>query len=140
MIERWIQALRVGALFAVAAIAGINVVHTARKTPPPPVGVPAEAFDPLSRYEARLAALRQGLQARGLRGTLGYFGDQPEAGDDFFYAQFVLAPLVLDLRAEHYAWGVADLRTASPETRLPEGWRVVEAFGSGVFLVRQSAP
>ena len=137
---RWITAWRVGALMAVAAVALANVIHTVQKVPPAAIDAPGVWGDPVVWHDLRLAAFRQGAQARGLRGTIGYFGEPARFDDDFFYAQFALVPLVLDVEPERHLWAVANLRTSSPQTRLPAGWSVVEDFGGGVFLVRKSTP
>lgn len=138
--SRWIPALRLAALLAVTAVAVANVIHTVRKTPPAALGVSAAAFDPLSWHEQRFQRFRAAAAARGLRGTIGYIGDRPAADDDYFYAQFALVPLLLDFDPAPYEWAIANLRTTSPGSRVPAGWRIVQDLGDGVLLLRKSAP
>jgi hypothetical protein len=101
MSGRWITGWNQGGLLAVAALAVVNVVSTAQKVRPPPIEAPSDQVDAVVRYERRLAALRDAALARGLKGTVGYFGSLP-GGDDYFHAQFALAPLVLDVNAAPY--------------------------------------
>lgn len=137
---RWINAGRGAALLIVAAVSMINVITTAQRVSPPPIDPPASMLDPIVRHEHRFASLRAYVKERGIQGTIGYVGDLPGADDDYFYAQFVLLPLILDVNPEPYEWAVAYLPTTSPESRLPAGWRIAENFGDGVFLLRKTAP
>jgi hypothetical protein len=140
MSSRWIAAWRVGALLAVAGIAVVNVVFTAQKVPPLPMEAPVSVADPLVQQERRFAGVRASVQALGIRGTVGYFGELSTADDDYYYAQFVLAPLVLDFNPAPYEWAVANLPASSPGARLPATWALVKNFGDGVLLLRRSAP
>lgn len=137
---RWITWWRIGTLVAVAGVAAVNLLHLSRKVPPAPVGVPAATFDPISAIEQRFASVRASLARHGVQGTLGYVGDGPGADDDFYYAQFVFAPLAVDLDPSRHEWAVANFRTSSPETSVPPGWRTVERAGNGVLLLRKSIP
>jgi hypothetical protein len=142
------NAWRAGTLGIVILVAVGNVVHTAQKTPPPPVDSPAGPADPVMRQERRLAGLRASVEARGLRGTIGYLGDSPPGQaaeparevEDYFLTQFALAPLVLDGDAERYEWIVVNLQSAASSARVPAGWKIEEDFGGGVLLVKKAAP
>lgn len=123
----------------VAAVAAANVIHLAQSVPPAPVAVPASAFDPLSWHEERFAGFRKRAADHGVSGVIGYFGDTSDADDDYYYAQFALVPLVLDMDPQRHRWAVANLRTTSPATRLPANWRIVEDLGGGVLLLERLA-
>jgi hypothetical protein len=138
MRTHWIHAWRVGTLLVVAVVAAVNVISTAQKVPAPPINPPASMIDPIVQHERRFAAFRDHVQAHGIHGTVGYFGDSSEVDDDYFYAQFVLLPLILDVNPDPYKWAVAYLPALSPESRLPADWRVAEDFGEGVLLLRKS--
>jgi hypothetical protein len=146
MRSKWINAWRNGALMIVAAVALWNVVHGARSVLPPPVESPAWSGDPVTRQEGRLGRLREAIRARGLKGTVGYVDDLPvgrmgeaEFGvQDYYLAQFVLVPLVLDPEPEPHEWAVANLRTSSWATRGLERWSLVEDCGAGVLLLRKT--
>ncbi len=131
---------RSGALLIVAAVTVANVIHTARKAPPPPLGVSAAAFDPLTFHEERFRVFRARAAAQGVRGPIGYVGDTADADDDYYYAQFALVPLVLDLNPAPHDWAVANLRTTTPADRVPPGWRVAADCGAGVLLLRKGPP
>jgi hypothetical protein len=142
------NAWHAGTLGIVILVAVANVVHTAQKTPPPPVDSSAGPADPVMRQEQRLAGLRGSVEARGLRGTIGYLGDPPTGRpaedargvEDYFLTQFALAPLVLDGEAERHEWIATNLRGAAPLARVPAGWKVAEDFGGGVLLLKKAAP
>ncbi|MBI5770127.1 MAG: hypothetical protein HZA93_20295 [Verrucomicrobia bacterium] len=135
-------------LVALAGLSGWNVVDTVGRVPVPPLVASVGEPDAVVAMERRLGRLRFTLERRGLRGPIGYVGDRPGTGvldgpqtvADFFQAQFVLVPVVLDLSVERREWAVANLRAASPLTRVPAGFAVVEDFGGGVFLLRKAAP
>jgi hypothetical protein len=142
------NAWHAGTLGIVMLVAVGNVVHLAQKTPPPPVESSAGPSDPVMRQERRLAGLRGSVEARGLRGTVGYLGDFPPGRgaddargvEDYFLTQFALAPLVLDGDAERHEWIVANLRSAASSARVPAGWKIEEDFGGGVLLLKKAAP
>lgn len=148
MRNNWMNAWRVGALMIVVVVAVVNVTHLAQTVPPPPVESPAAVIDPATRAERRLAALRESMRARGLKGTVGYVGDlpgsrlheDPRGVEDYYLTQFALVPLVLDTNPEPHEWAVANLRTTGAPTRVPGGWRIAEDFGNGVLLLRKEAP
>jgi hypothetical protein len=134
------------ALAAVAIVSLVNLASMALRVPPPPVPVPgARVDDPATRQEQRLADVRRELRARNIRGVIGYLADRPAdqvrqeaAGtEDYYLAQFVLLPVVLDLNAAAREWAVANWRK-SPVTP-PAGWKVEKDFGAGVFLLRREA-
>ncbi|MDI1336390.1 MAG: hypothetical protein PSU94_09440 [Lacunisphaera sp.] len=133
---------RILTLLLVVAVAGINLWRTAGdglRTLRHPVA------DPVMAQEQRFAALRRTLLERGISGTAGYFADVPKekvfAGfatvSEYYQMQYALAPLVLDLNTEHHPWAVANFRTAAA---MPPGFKVVQDFGQGVFLLQQAAP
>lgn len=140
MTIRWITLWRGGTLLAVAVVAGANVVHMIRKVPPAPVQVAAASFDPIAAVEARFARVRTSLKRHGVEGTIGFVGDRPVADDDYYYAQFALVPLVLDLDPAPHAWAVTNFRASAAAATIPDGWRVVEDTGAGVLLLRKSVP
>lgn len=135
-------------LAAVVTLAIVNVAHTIGRVPVPPLVASAGPPDAVVAMERRLARLRFTLERRGLRGPLGYVGDrpgtqvldEPQTTADFFQAQFVLAPAVLDLSVERREWAVANLRAGDPRSRVPAGFVVVDDFGGGVLLLRKAAP
>lgn len=127
-------------MLVVALVATINVIAIARKVPAPPINPPASLLDPLVRHERQFAALRAYVASLGIHGTIGYFGDSTAIDDDYYYAQFVLLPLILDVDPAAYEWAVAYLPMAAPESRLPSDWQVAQEFGDGVWLLRKSAP
>lgn len=141
-------AWRAGTLGLVAVVAVANVVSTAQKTPPPPVGSPAGPNDPVMRQERRFAELRAGIRDRGLGGAAGYLGDLPASRlladargvEGYYLAQFALAPLVLDLDAERHEWIVVNLQDPAGSPKVPSGWRVEQDYGRGVRLLRKAPP
>lgn len=139
MTSRWITAWRVGALLLVAVVAAANVIHTAQRIPPPAAVVPASAYDPLSWQEQRFSRFRDRVNRHELPPTIGYIGDAAQPDDDFYYAQFAVLPLVLDGDPEPHPWALANLRSASPSTRISDRWQVVEDFGQGVLLLKKAA-
>ncbi len=139
---------RAGALGVVAIVAIGNVILAVHKTLPPPVDSPVIAVDPVTRQERRLAKLRQSLAARGVEGVVGYLGDSagpalwsdPGQVEDYYLAQFVLVPLVLEGNSERSEWAVANLRTTAASARVGPDWKIAEDFGDGVFLLRKAKP
>ena len=133
---------RILTLLLVVAVAGINLWRTAgdglRSIKHPPV-------DPVMTQEQRFAPLRRLLLERGIHGTAGYFTDVPREKvfaefatvSEYYQLQYALTPLVLDLNTEHHPWAVGNFR-ATPA--IPAGFKVVQDFGQGVFLLQQAAP
>lgn len=138
--SRWIPAWRFAALLAVAAVALANLIQTTRRVPPPAIGVGAASFDPLTWHEQRFERFRVGAAKHGVRGTIGYIGDQDAADDDYYYAQFALVPLLLDFDPAPHRWAVANLRKSRAAARIPAGWIIAEDFGDGVLLLGKSSP
>jgi hypothetical protein len=93
-----------------------------------------------------MAAVRQALESRGVRGTIGYLADVPSADlaaspqgmEDYFLTQFALVPWVLEASMQEGEWMVANLRAASIGDRTPPGFQVVQDCGRGVFLLRKT--
>src|SRR5580692_6518816 len=108
--------LRAGLLLGVAAVSVANLVHNLGRVAPVRAGVPT-AISPPMREEARFAGVRGTLATLGITGTIGYIGDLPhdptdaadQAVEDYYLAQYSLAPLVLDPNADACAWAVASL-------------------------------
>ena len=133
----------------IAVVTAINLVQAVRHVPPAPVAVPGRPpANVVLRQEERLAALRRALETRGVRGTIGYVGDlappamaaDHRSMEDYFSAQFVLAPCILDTKTDGHRWVVTNLRTRSAAGRQPAGFRVSEDFGAGVSLLEKDAP
>ena len=133
-------------LLAMMAVCAANVVTMARRVPPPPRLAPVEPANLVIRHEQRMAKLRRALEQRGVRGTMGYLADLSAAElpanargmEEYFLTQFALVPWVLDARAQESEWVVANLRTAPIAERTPEGFRVLDDCGGGVFLLRRT--
>lgn len=135
-------------LAAVIGSAVINIVHVVQRTPARPRVASAAPPDIVTRQEKRLDALRAALVARGLRGSVGYVTDvaagavlaDAARAEDYYLAQFVLLPAVLDLNYAAHAWVVANHRDAP--AGLPElpGYVIESDFGDGVRLLRKAAP
>jgi hypothetical protein len=133
---------------AVAIVAAINLAAIARRVPPPSRFHAAPPNETVTRQERRLALVQRAMAARNIRGPIGYLADLPAAEmpsdpgamREFFVSQFVLAPIVLDTRADAQRWAVANLHTAELTTRLPAGFRIVEACGPGVWLLERNGP
>jgi len=148
--EAWMaklrSALRVVFFAAVAAVSVANVIYNAKRVPPRRTHF-ALATNPGIRQEQRFSSMRRALNARKITGTIGYIADIPPAGmaadeqgvEDYYRAQFSLAPIVLDQRAERYDWAIADFRGTPPGKRLPDEWRVVEDSGNGVLLLEKAS-
>lgn len=146
--QLWRRRVGVLGLAAVALLAVLNVSHGLGRVSVPPRVASAGEPDSVVRQERRLASLRRSVEQRGVRGTIGYVGDQPgtrvlddqQAVTDYFQSQFVLAPLVLDLSVERRQWAVANLRATKAAARVPAGFTIVEDFGDGVLLLRKAVP
>ncbi len=145
-VETKMKAWSATALLVLVVVCGVNVVALARRVPPPPRVPPAVASNSVMRHEQRMAALRQALETRGVRGTVGYLADvsaaelpaQQGAMEEYFLTQFALVPWVLDAKASSYDWVVANLRTVTIAARTPPGFRVIDDCGDGVFLLRKA--
>jgi hypothetical protein len=140
-----IRAWRAATLLCVVAVATVNLFHLGATIPAPPTtSAPAPMVDYVSRSERRFAAFRQAAQERGISGTIGYVQDLsgsdpdwPDFEPDYFVAQFVLLPLVLDSNLERNEWALGNFRPSSPPT-IPAAWRVVQDCGGGVVLLRNT--
>ena len=136
------------ALLALVVCCGINVAHTARRTPPPSRVPAVEPANNVLRHERRFAAVVAALRAHEVRGPVGYVGDLPPAAmradtaamEQYFLSQFVVAPWILDAEPVRSTWVMANLHRTTPAERLPAGYAVVEDFGGGVLLLRRTAP
>ena len=133
----------------IAVVTVLNLVQAGRHVPPAPVDVTGRPpGNVVLRQELRFATLRRALETRGVRGTIGYVGDLGPplmAGDhrsmeDYFSAQFVLVPWVLDPNPDGCRWAVTNLRTQPVAGRTPGNFQVVEDFGGGVVLLQKGAP
>jgi hypothetical protein len=101
--------------------------------------------DPVTRQERRFARLRAAMLARGISGYVGYLTDAPAdavlgnaaRAEDYYLAQFVLVPAVLDLNYAAHAWVVTNHR-AAPAPDVP-GYELAADGGDGVRLLRRSA-
>jgi hypothetical protein len=132
-----------------AIVATINLVQAVRHVPPPPVAVPGRPpANIVLRQEERFAAARRALETRGIRGPIGYVADlapphlsaDHRSMEDYFSAQFILAPCILDPKVGDRRWAIANLRTRTLAERLPAGFTVAEDFGGGVLLLRKGPP
>ena len=88
------------------------------------------ADDIAKRSDQRFAALKARLPASGVIGYIGETGDF--ATPDYYLAQYALAPLVLDLSANHSL--VVGNFPSFPPFGIPQNLRLVEDFGQGVML------
>lgn len=137
--------LRIGSLAIVAAVSVANVVYNAEQMPPMRAGMPS-AIGPVLRQDLRFASARRALSARKITGTIGFLSDLPagrttdddHAAEDYYLAQFSLAPVVLDANSEPYDWAIASFRTVPTEKRISGGWQIAEDLGDGVFLLRKA--
>ena len=128
-------------------VAGLNLVRVAQRVPVVSARVSAAGADVVMQHERRLAAVRDVLRQRAIRGVIGYVTDVtpsalPADGDamqGYFLTQFVLAPCVVEAKFADCAWAVTDYRRAT-ERRVPDGFRVVQDFGDGVSLLQRSPP
>ena len=142
------KAFRIVTLGFVVAVSSANVVRMSVGTPPALLDSFGVANNYVMRREQRFSAIRAGIAARGLSGTLGYLGEQPKGQwqvgsnsvENYYLAQFVLAPLILDADAVRREWIVADLPKGKLAARTPSGWSVAEDFGDGTFLLRREPP
>lgn len=133
----------------IAVVTVLNLVQAVRHVRPAPVSLPGlPPPNGVLRAEARFAALRVALAKHQVSGPIGYVADlgPPEMGadfrsmEDYFSAQFVLAPCVLDPRPEGRRWAVANLRQRTAAERVPAGFRVREDCGDGVLLLEKGGP
>lgn len=133
----------------IAMVATINLLQAVRHVPPAPVPVPGRPpANIVLRQEQRFGAPRRALAIRGVRGVIGYVADlaPPQLSadhasmEDYFSAQFVLIPCILDPNNVDRRWALANLRTKSLAERLPAGFQLVEDLGGGVALLRKGAP
>ena len=139
---------RAVSLLAVVAVAALNVIHVVRKVSPPPTAdAPDWMVDYVTRCERRFAKFREHARARGVTGAIGYVeslrGSDAalrEVEPDYFVAQFVVLPLLLEPQnTARHRWALGNFLTPPPHA-LPAGWRVVEDFGDGVLLLGTTAP
>ena len=82
------------------------------------------------RAEDRFSALKAELPARGV---IGYVGERGNEGtEDYYLAQYALAPLVLERSKNHplVIVSISSLPT-SADTR---GLELIKSFGNGVLL------
>jgi hypothetical protein len=132
-------------VLALAVVAGINLVTTARRIPPPPRAPVAIPQNVVMRHEQRFAAVRDALKTRSVSRAIGYLADLPptelraseRSMREYFLTQFALAPWILDATAGDSQWVIANLHTARIADRMPAGFRVVEDFGDGVALLEK---
>lgn len=82
------------------------------------------------RSDQRFAALKVKLPASGVIGYIGESGDS--ATPDYYLAQYALAPLVVDLSANHPIV-VGNFHSSPAE--IPPNLRLMEDFGNGVILL-----
>jgi hypothetical protein len=133
-------------VLVLAGVAGWNIVQTASRVSPP--SRRGSSGSPTLQHEQRIGSIRHALKTRGAQGVIGYIADLPadqlatdsRAMEDYFRTQFALAPFVLDAQFSRCEWAVANLRNASAGTPAPAGFRVVEDFGAGVFLLQKAPP
>ena len=127
------------------AVSAANIVDMSVRTYPAPIDPSGVASDPVMRHQQRFAVLRAGAMARGLHGTLGFLSELPPGQwqadsisvEDYYLAQYALAPIILDTEAVRHEWIVADVPRAELAMRIPLGWNVVGDFGDGVVLLRK---
>ena len=132
-------------VLALAVVAGINLVTTARRILPPPRAPVVIAKNVVMRHEHRFAAVRDALKARSVSHAIGYLADLPptelrssERGmQEYFLTQFALAPWILDATAGDTQWVIVNLHTTRIADRMPVGFRVAEDFGDGVALLEK---
>lgn len=133
----------------IAIVATINLVQAVRHVPPAPVAVPGRPpANIVLRQEQRFAAARRALEARGIREVIGYVADlapphlaaDHASMEDYFSAQFLLTPCILDPNNVERRWTLANLRTKTLAERLPAGFQLVEDLGGGVALLQKGGP
>jgi hypothetical protein len=86
--------------------------------------------DTAQRMGQRFVALRNILPKQGV---IGYVGQSENAVEQYYLAQYALAPLVLDY-STHHSIVVGDFTTSSP-TDLPKNLQLIRDFGGGVLLL-----
>jgi hypothetical protein len=139
--------LRVASLAIVAAVSVGNLATTACRILPIRAGSPPAASE-VAREALRFGPARRALDIREVAGTIGFIGDLPaeqmgsedQATEDYYIAQYWLAPVVLDSGSDSWDWAIASLRAKAPAARLPGGWRIEATSGSGVYLLRKGRP
>lgn len=89
-------------------------------------------------YHARFRDLRRMLPRHGV---VGYVSDDPKAGREYYMAQYVLAPVVLDQTTAR-ALVVGNFFDPARASAVAEGYGLVLLcdFGEGVMLFRGHGP
>jgi hypothetical protein len=142
-----LDAIRPGLLAAVAAVSIANVVSNAHRLPPQRGALPSAANPPV-RQEQRFGPMRGELESRGVAGTIGYLCDIPNDGvlaaerirEDYYLAQFSLAPVVLDASAAPHDWAIASLHGYLAKEHYSGDWKIAVDQGDGVLLLRRAGP
>lgn len=144
------QAWLVLSALLLAGVAGVNLLALTRRMPPPPSArTRMMGADVVMQHEDRFARVAAALRANGARGQIGYLADLPPeqlAGDsiamqDYFLTQFALAPWVIEAKFSDCPWAVTNWRRRNSAAAIPPaGFEIVQDFGSGVLLLRRSAP
>ena len=131
----------------IAVVCGINLAATIRRVPPAARFPDAEHANPAIRADERFRSVRDALTTHGVHGTVAYLTDappdqlaaNPSAMEEYFLAQFALAPWVLDARAGSWRWAVANFHGAAAAERVAADYRVAEDCGNGVVLLEKIA-
>lgn len=89
----------------------------------------SRADDLVVRSEQRFAAAKAQLPGRGVIGYLGESGN--EGTENYYLAQYALAPLVVDRSANH-RFVIGNFEGAPHE--IPENLQLIRDFGNGVLL------
>ena len=85
--------------------------------------------DNTQRMGQRFVALRTALPAHGV---IGYVSQDKPGVEQYYLAQYALAPLVVD-HSRNHSIVVGDFPTSKP-TELPGNLELVRDFGDGVLL------
>ncbi len=128
----------------IAVVAGANLAPLAGRMPAPSHRRAPRSSDVVVRQEQRLQRVPAALRAHGVRGPIGYLTDVPPgeiAGDsaamqEYFIAQFTLAPWVLEAKGIGCEWAIGNFRRPDAG-RQPAGYAVIEDLGEGVVLLRR---
>ena len=135
------------AALTLAIVCAVNLAATIRRVPPAARFSDAEHANPAVRADERFRSVRRALTTHGAHGTVAYLADappdqlaaNPRAMEEYFLAQFALAPWVLDARVGSWRWAVADFHGAAAAERIAADYRVVEDCGNGVLLLEKIA-
>lgn len=143
MTTDWRKGVRLAAVAVAAALAIASLVRRAQTLRPARVDLPGAPSDGVQQSDARWTPVRDDLVREGAEGRVGYFQAEPVARmakaphgiENYFHAQFSLAPFVLEVDG-HPRWIVAEGKVAAG--RVGPGWTPVHDYGGGIVLLRSN--